>query len=390
VWTAVRNSVEGAWNAVAETATTVWQSVRTAIEDVWTWAETTAASVWHAVASSVTSAWDGLVASAKSTWTSIRAAVVDGWETAKNTGANMAAAIEKTIRDMASAVERIVSGLKDKVLGWWDDLKRGVEERANAVTKAVSRAFQWLYDVLVGHSIVPDLVEDVTSWFQRMGAQATGITGTMIQSMTIQFVLGYSTILGQSQTFGGAMMGWAGTLSTGLQAAFTQAFHGILSGTMSMSQGVQSVLGVLGQSVQQLLVNRLAQAASQSLGTFGQWVVGVLSQVGAVIVGVIQQAYATLVAFFAWSGPLAPVLAGGVIAAALAGIGSIASQVLGSIRIPGLAQGGIVTGPTLAKVGEGHRREAVIPLERDNVIAESVGQAVFEAMMTAERFRRAS
>src|SRR5690606_40880072 len=41
-------------------------------------------------------------------------------------------------------------------------------------------------------------------------------------------------------------------------------------------------------------------------------------------------------------------------------------------------------------VGEGHRREAVIPLERDNVIADSVGQAVFEAMMTAERFRRAS
>src|SRR5690606_22319013 len=148
---------------------------------------------------------------------------------------------------------------------------------------------------------------------------------------------GYSTILSQSQTFGGAMMSWAGTLSASLQAAFTQAFQGILSGTMSMSQGVQSVLGVLVQSVRQLLVNQLAQAASQSLGTFSQWVVGVLSQVGAVIAGVIQQAYATLVAFFAWSGPLAPALAAGVIGAAIAGIGSIASQALGAIRIPGLA-----------------------------------------------------
>src|SRR5690606_504947 len=316
--------------------------------------------------------------------------VTSGWEKVKSTVASMVTAIEKSIRDMASAVERVVSGLKDKVLGWWDELKRGIEERANAVTNAVRNAWQWLYDVLVGHSIVPDLVEDVTRWFQRMGEQATGIIGTMMQSVTSQFDQGYSTILGQSQTFGGAMMGWAGTLSTSLQSAFTQAFQGILSGTMSMSQGVQSVLSALGQSVQQLLVNRLAQAASQSLGTFGQWVVGVLSQVGAVIVGVIQQAYATLVAFFAWSGPLAPVLAGGVIAAALAGIGSIASQALKAIRIPGLAEGGIVTGPTLAMVGEGYRREAVIPLERDNVIAESVGQAVFEAMMTAERFRRAS
>src|SRR5690606_24186297 len=255
---------------------------------------------------------------------------------------------------------------------------------------AVRNAWQWLYDVLVGHSIVPDLVEDVTRWFQRMGEQATGIIGTMMQSVTSQFDQGYSTILGQSQTFGGAMMGWAGTLSTSLQSAFTQAFQGILSGTMSMSQGVQSVLSALGQSVQQLLVNRLAQAASQSLGTFANWVVGVLSQVGSVIVAVIQQAYATLVAYFAWSGPFAPALAAGVIGAALAGIGSIASQALKAIRIPGLAEGGIVTGPTLAMVGEGHRREAVIPLERDNVIAESGGQAVSAAMMPAERFRRAS
>ena len=434
VWTAVRSAIEVAWRALAETATTVWRSVRTAIEDVWTWAESTAVSVWSAVTNAVTSAWGGLVAAATSTWatvrgvienawdgleswakgvwdgvhttadkawraivadaekrwTAIRAAVTSGWEKAKNTVANMAAAIERAIRDMASAVERIVSNLKDRVVGWWDELKRGIEERANAVTQAVRGAFQWLYDVLVGHSIVPDLVMDVTTWFERMGTQATGITGNMMQSLTTQFDHGYSTILGQSQTFGGAMMSWAGTLSTGMQAAFAQAFQGILTGTMSMSQGVQSVLSALGQSVQQLLVNRLAQAASQSLGTFGQWVVGVLSQVGAVIVGVIQQAYATLVAFFAWSGPLAPALAAGVIAAALAGIGSIASQVLGTIRIPGLAEGGIVTGPTLAMVGEGHRREAVIPLERDNVIAESVGQAVFEAMMTAERFRRAS
>lgn len=379
VWTAVRSAIEAAWTALAETATTVWQSVRTAIEDVWTWAESTAASVWHAVASAVTSAWDGLVASAKSTWTSIRAAVVDGWETAKNTVSDIVAAIEKAIDNMAKSVERVVTDLRNKVIGWWDDMKKSVTETAGNLVSGVTGFFQRLYDTLVGHSIVPDLVEDVTSWFQRMMSALTG-----------QFGQGYNTILAQSQTFGGDMMGWAGTLSTGLQAAFTQAFSGILSGTMSMSQGVQSILGSLGNAVQQLLVQRLAQAASQSLATFGQWVLGVLSQVGSVIVAVIQQAYATLVAFFAWSGPIAPVLAGGVIAAALAGIGSIASQVLGSIRIPGLAQGGIVTGPTLAMVGEGHRREAVIPLERDNVIAESVGAAVFDAMMTAHRFQQAS
>src|SRR5690606_40701271 len=83
----------------------------------------------------------------------------------------------------------------------------------------------------------------------------------------------------------------------------------------------------------------------------------------------------------------APALAGGVIVAGTAAMIALAAKAANAI---GLAKGGIVTGPTLALMGEDYRREAVIPLERDNVIAESVGAAVFDAMMTAHRFQRAS
>ena len=58
--------------------------------------------------------------------------------------------------------------------------------------------------------------------------------------------------------------------------------------------------------------------------------------------------------------------------------------------VPGLAAGGIVTGPTMAMMGEGGRREMVLPLERDNVIADSVGAAVFEAMTMAQRMSQAT
>jgi len=80
-------------------------------------------------------------------------------------------------------------------------------------------------------------------------------------------------------------------------------------------------------------------------------------------------------------------LAGGVIVAGTAAMISLAAKAADAI---GLAKGGIVTGPTLALMGEGYRREAVIPLERDNVIAQSVGDAVLEAMLTAQRFQQAS
>src|SRR5690606_34664960 len=140
-------------------------------------------------------------------------------------------------------------------------------------------------------------------------------------------------------------------------------------------------------AIRNLLAEKLASAASQSLSTMGNWALGVIRNAAKAVAALIQQAYASLLAFFAWSGPAAPALAGGVIVAGTAAMISLAAKAAGAI---GVGKGGIVTARTRARMGEGYRREAVIPLERDNVIAESVGAAVFDAMMTAHRFQQAS
>src|SRR5690606_3740557 len=88
--------------------------------------------------------------------------------------------------------------------------------------------------------------------------------------------------------------------------------------------------------------------------------------------------------FFAWSGPAAPALAAGVIAAGTASMIALAAKAKDAVA---LEKGGIITGPTIALMGEKRRREAVIPLERDNVIADSVGDAVFNAMLMAQRMQ---
>jgi hypothetical protein len=41
-------------------------------------------------------------------------------------------------------------------------------------------------------------------------------------------------------------------------------------------------------------------------------------------------------------------------------------------------------------LGEGGKKEAVIPLERDNVIAASVGEAVYSAILTAMKVQAAT
>jgi phage-related protein len=47
-----------------------------------------------------------------------------------------------------------------------------------AVTKAIAGAFRWLYDVLLGHSIIPDIVNGTVSWFAGLpGKAATALAG---------------------------------------------------------------------------------------------------------------------------------------------------------------------------------------------------------------------
>lgn len=57
--------------------------------------------------------------------------------------------------------------------------------------------------------------------------------------------------------------------------------------------------------------------------------------------------------------------------------------VFAGIKIPGLADGGVVTGPTLAMVGEGGQPEAIVPLSKLNDIASRYGAAQVTAQAGA-------
>lgn len=57
--------------------------------------------------------------------------------------------------------------------------------------------------------------------------------------------------------------------------------------------------------------------------------------------------------------------------------------------VPWLAEGGIIDRPTLVGVGE-RGPEAVVPLSRDNVLADSIAQAVYQAVVDANRITQAT
>ncbi|MFG2970918.1 peptidoglycan DD-metalloendopeptidase family protein, partial [Streptomyces sp. NPDC048288] len=59
---------------------------------------------------------------------------------------------------------RVLVPIVTKVIGWVTDLVKVIDW----AVKWIVKAFQWLFDVLLGHSIIPDIVHGAIDWFSRM------------------------------------------------------------------------------------------------------------------------------------------------------------------------------------------------------------------------------
>ncbi len=282
----------------------------------------------------------------------------------------------------------------------WQDLLDTLETETPPAVDTTLDSFEDLYNELVGHSIIPDLVELTKQYWNDMWDNVVrttqkGVNQTINETLrlrdkianNLKETMPWLEELGVSFEEVGRRVEIATRRMSDRVAETVMDF---VQGTATMKDVFDTITEGMINILKEAMVSILAQIIRQSIAQMGTWLLNVLGTIGQAIAGFISQAYASLVAFFWWLGPAAPAAAAGVIAGAIAGLGSLAIQAISAFRnIVGLAEGGIVTGPTLAVLGEGRKKEAVIPLERDNVIAESVGQAVLEAMMLATKTQRA-
>ncbi len=106
--------------------------------------------------------------------------------------------------------------------------------------------------------------------------------------------------------------------------------------------------------------------------TFGDKIISLkdrFKSFGKGLLRVLNQVIAKLASTAAIAAVLGPIL--GI---SSAGFGSIFKGLLSGGGIPGLAQGGIVTGPTLGLIGEGREDEAILPLSKLNSMMSAVAQ----------------
>lgn len=105
-------------------------------------------------------------------------------------------------------IKKIFGGIWDGILaivvGFWD-LLWGV---VSGIVEGVIDFFTFLWDTLVGHSIIPDLVNDIIDWFMSLDDRAIEIVSGWVEAVVGWFVdLGERAIQAASDLYNG-VVGW--------------------------------------------------------------------------------------------------------------------------------------------------------------------------------------
>ncbi|WP_407553065.1 hypothetical protein QOM21_23855 [Streptomyces sp. Pv4-95] len=159
----------------------------------------------------------------------------------------------------AVAIEKYAIPAIEHIIDFLDGLKGKLQPGIDAVkwlTDKISGAFEWLYDHLVGHSVIPDMVSGIVSWLAGLPGKAWSAVSSLpgrIASLASDAANRFSGLIrsGMSQAVSwvrglpGRISGALGNLGSLLWNAGSSIVRGLIAGIRSAIPGVQSVLNGL-------------------------------------------------------------------------------------------------------------------------------------------------
>lgn len=253
----------------------------------------------------------------------------------------------------------------ERVVEWWDWFYKNVVERVRGWIEAIVGFFQNLYDVLVGNSIIPDLVNAIIGWFELLW----NVLSTIVNAIRTVIVTVWNAIKTTVTTIVNGIKTTVTTVWNGIKTAAQTAWNLIKSYVVNpVTAAKDTVVEKFNQLVDFFtgLPDRIAGAAS------GMWD-WITSAFKTAVNGIISF-WNNTVGGFGFSVPSWVPFAGGK-----------------SFKIPEIPQwqanGGIFDHPTIVGVGEAGK-EAIIPVTRPARALELMQQAGLDQLVS--RMNRSS
>lgn len=243
------------------------------------------------------------------------------------------------------AVKQIGQGIVDVFSGLWKIVITPVQEFVTGVIDF----FVQLWDELVGHSIVPDMINAIVDWFKNMPARVFAAVQELVDGVITRIKKLWSDITG-----------WFGT---NVAPKFTKQywvnkFDTVRAAAQEKFTAVKNTIQGIWNNIKTWFGSNIAPKFTASYWTnkFGSVKTGAKSAFNGVI-GVVEGAVNGIIGkvnTLSWTIPdWVPKFGGDKFGFNFK-----------SISIPRLAAGGITTGSVVANIGE-NGREAVLPLDKN-------------------------
>lgn len=161
------------------------------------------------------------------------------------------------------AITKIVVPVLSGLISFLGTIKGALQPAIDAITwltTTIAGAFEWLYDHLVGHSVIPDMVREIVRWFTGLPGRAVsalgniasrlgGVIGDAADSMIRATISGLKTVVSWIGDLPGRASNALGDLSGKLWDAGQSLIKGFIGGIGSMFGSVKSKLGDLTRSL---------------------------------------------------------------------------------------------------------------------------------------------
>jgi len=286
--------------------------------------------------------------------------------------------IEGFLRDVENKTDDVSDAFWDTE-GEVDGATWKIEGHTDEMKDNVIGDFKTTYDEVIGNSIVSDLVSDVVEAFKGLVLKLAPHTDNIKNTIEDSFKIDEDKVKEEANKIPKAFEDAQPKIKKpldetkkGIEEAFDvedvirdfERLGGAIAGAIwesvenqdDAAGAMERIWGAIAGVAKNIFVTVFGGILQQGIEKFGQWALGVLAEIGPTIAGWLSEAYAALVAFFAWMGPGAPFAAAAVMTAATMGIATFAVWAVNQITSAiGLATGGIVTAPTIAMIGEGKR-----------------------------------
>ena len=337
-WNAIEKFFKDCWNGIKSTATTIWNAISKFFTDTWNGIKTTATTIWNAISKFFTDTWNAIKNAATTAWNNIKTMLENTWNAIKTAASTLCENVKNFFTNAWNAIKAVWDVVKGYFQSIWDAIKSGASTLTDNVKNFFSNAWtaiKTVWDVVKGYfqGIWDDIknkasaaLESVKGFFSSAW---TGIKNTW-SGVTNWFGDIWTGIKNKFSSVGT----WFGDTFGGAVTKIKNAWNGIKDWFAEKWAGIKGVFTSAGSAIS----DGITGALKSTFNNFMSGAVGLINKFINAINGAIDL---------------------------INKIPGVSIGKLSTLRVPQLATGGIVTADTLARIGEGGKKEAVLPLEQN-------------------------